>query len=404
MLLRALSLSLSLAFVSVVQAGGVVTLVSPGPIAPGATGTVEVQLSQSPTGSDQLLRMIQFDVNASDAALTLDLPVIHDIDLVPVVISPQDILFWSFTGVPACDALAASCGAHHFVVDELTTTIAPGAGVFSATFGSDTQLAASPTFQRTLPGDGSAVTVGYIDVTCPSGAPGVYSLDIVNAGDPDLDKGGQVRLGFGCPPVGAPCADPITAWRASAGELTGGTLSISCGGTDANLVSSAPACGVSLWRSANNFALLTFDKDVTAPTGAGEIEIRELQAGGALGPDLSGSFTFSNDSPTVVRVTENGSVLTHRTWYAITASGGSWSGVADFKLDVVLQVGDAIANGRVLGADASAVNTGIPCFVNCPVRLDINGDSRVLGSDFSVVNTSIPSFPVPKPSGHTCLP
>ncbi len=195
--------------------------------------------------------------------------------------------------------------------------------------------------------------------------------------------------------------DPSTfcaAEAATTGAITNLTITLS---SSECLASSDPPCGGSLWRSANNFTLLTFANPVTAPTLAGKILIRELQTGGTFGPDLSPNFTFTNDSPTVVRVTENGSVLTHRGWYAVQNVGG-WDGVDTFKVDVVLQVGDAIANGRVLGADASAVNTGIPCFVNCPVRLDINGDTRVLGSDFSVVNTSIPSFPVVKPSGHAC--
>ncbi len=236
MLLRAVTLGLTLSVVSIAQGGAVVSL-SPDPTQPGvtypagSTQTFDVLLSQTGTNTDQYLRMIQFDVNATDPALGLALPVVHNLDGFPPI-TPGDIQFFSFVGVPACDALASSCGNHQFVVDQLTSVVPPGPGIISATYGSATQLSQNALYQILLPGNGSPVLVGKIDVTMPA-VDGTYNLDLVNAAVTNVDRGGQVRFGFGCQGLTPPCSDPITAWRASGASpaLTGGSFDIEVGGT-----------------------------------------------------------------------------------------------------------------------------------------------------------------------------
>ena len=167
------------------------------------------------------------------------------------------------------------------------------------------------------------------------------------------------------------------------------------------LVSSSPDCGVSLWRSQKNFIELTFDGPAVAPD-AGEIEIRELLAGGAFGGDISGSFTFTPNG-NVLRIDEVGAALTHRKWYAVTSSG-TGANYCGFERDYPVQVGDANADGRVVSFDVSVINGGNPCF-SCPDdRRDINGDNRITSFDVSVTNGSIISFPVTKPDLHDCNP
>ena len=172
----------------------------------------------------------------------------------------------------------------------------------------------------------------------------------------------------------------------------------------AELQSSLPADGESLWRSQKNTIRLVFDQDVTAPA-AGAVAIQEMLEGGTYGSDLSAGFTFTieNDAqlrPRILKIRETGSTLVHRKWYAV-ANTGSWTGVSPFVVQYVVQVGDANNDGRVLNTDFGVINAAIPIFKAADDdRRDINGDGRVLNTDFGVTNSKIPSFPVPKPSGH----
>lgn len=172
----------------------------------------------------------------------------------------------------------------------------------------------------------------------------------------------------------------------------------------ANLESSTPATGKTLWRSSRNTFRLYFDSVITPPT-AGDLLIQEMLPGGNYGPDLSSGFTFTVEDdllgrPTVLKIRENLTTLTHRKWYAVRNSS-SWRDVADFKVQHLLQVGDATADGRVLSGDASTINAAIPK-LNAPDddRRDINGDGRILSGDVSITNAHIPSLIVSKPSGH----
>jgi len=187
---------------------------------------------------------------------------------------------------------------------------------------------------------------------------------------------------------------------------TGLVITVEPVGGDANLASSNPACEVSWPRSANNFAFLTFDADLTAPT-AGQVQIRELLAGGGFGTDLSSGFTITvqNDGaafPRVLTVRENGTQLVDRKWYAISNNG--WGGVSDFEVDIVHLIGDADGNGRVLGADVGSINSQISPLPQVDSRMDTDGNGRVLGADVGLANSKISPLAVPKPSGHLCVP
>jgi hypothetical protein len=227
---------------------------------------------------------------------------------------------------------------------------------------------------------------------------GDYTIDVRNAGSSDADRGGQIRFGFSLPST-----DPVTTWRFNTGDLTGGVLNLSV--VDQAVATSTPDTGTSLWRNTANVVRITFDRNITQPT-SGQLEIRELLAGGAVGANLSGSFTFTleNDGggdPRVLVIKDTGSNLTHRSWYTVRNTG-NWTAVDVFHGDFVVQVGDANRDGRVLFNDLGVINGSVPCFAACDAFLDINGDNRILFNDLGVANGSIPSFPVAKPAGHSC--
>ena len=172
----------------------------------------------------------------------------------------------------------------------------------------------------------------------------------------------------------------------------------------AELIDSKPAHEKTLWRSENNIVRLTFACDISFP-GAGDVLVREmLEAPEDFGSDLSSSFTFTVEDnggdPRILKIDgESSSTLEHRKWYSIQ-NVGDWSGVADFEVQYVVQVGDANNDGAVLNSDVLLINASVPCFSGCDERLDINGDGRILSLDVLIANANVPSFPVDKPSGH----
>lgn len=201
---------------------------------------------------------------------------------------------------------------------------------------------------------------------------------------------------------------------AGVGNITNLNVTVTVPDGDVTLLSSAPACNGSLWRSANNFALLTFDGSPSNP-GAGQVRVREIVAGGGYGEDVTGQFTFAVDGD-VLRVTQTGPVgpagtndgqVEHRKWYTIEPDG--WAGVSPFKVDFVVQVGDANGDGRVNSFDVSSINGNVPfpCIntTTCAgLRNDVNGDNRVNSFDVSTVNGRLTSLLVAKPGGHVCNP
>jgi hypothetical protein len=428
MLLRAITLGLTLSVVSIAQGGAVVSL-SPSPVgqtyAPGSTHTFAVQLSQTVTTGDKYLRMVQFDLNASDASLGLALPVVHNLDGFPVT-SPTDIQFFSFVGVPACDVLASSCGTDHFVVDQLNTAVPPGPRIISATFGSATQLSENQQRQIRLPGDGSPVTVGMIQVTMP-GAIGDYELNLVNAAEANVDKGGQLRFGFGCQGLTGACSDPITAWRASGASpaLTGGSFNMHVD-TTCNPASATTweSVGTHL-RGVGDVALAITPKNLddtssfSEPRGSGLSRIRVSFAGGTIdaasavvgnvavaGTDVGGNpvdltgvvvGVSSVASDTQLEITFTPALPDFATYTValpgITTCGGAISGVVS-GCATALQ-GDLSGDVRVRANDVAGARGYVGIDPIDPVadifqaRSDISMDGRIRANDVSAIISAV---------------
>ncbi len=405
---------------------------------------VDVKLAQAPGGSDQRLRMVEFDLQLANSFLTVALPLTHTVNEPG---AGDDIHFWSFAALSTCVSVPSFCGFSHFIDDKMAAgPVDTREKILSIAYRGLTPDAQA---QILLPASGAPVTVGKLQVTMPA-ADGNYTLNLVNAAATGADQGARVDFGL----------DPHTIWRArlvSPNEVSGGTFtfhvgpvtgaccvngntcntgvtqatctsqggeyqgdgSTSCANcpsvTNANLVSSIPAftahgnntvpAGGTLWRSAGNVARLTFDRAVGLPT-AGQILIQEMLPVGAAGADLSASFAFTLElGNTVLRIRDGltatpTSTLGHRKWYVIRNTGG-WAGVANFEAQFPSQVGDATGDNRTLQADIAEVNTGISCLTNCgdQNRKDVTGDGRVLQSDIAETNTRISSLPVAKPSG-----
>ncbi|MCP4593614.1 MAG: hypothetical protein GY842_22995, partial [bacterium] len=182
---------------------------------------------------------------------------------------------------------------------------------------------------------------------------------------------------------------------------------------DIALESSLPDCDDSLWRCSNNFIRLTFDGEITDPSGA--IQIRTLESGGTYGAtDYSSNFTFTvvDDgfgTMRVLEIQENGSsfssLLPDTTWIGVYAEPGAWFGVQGFSMHYMVQAGDVNNDGNVnFSGDAGLVyahvgETGVPD----ETRWDLNGDHNVnFSGDAGCVYLHVGATPVPKPTGHVC--
>ena len=383
MFARGLAVCLTLAIASVAQAGAVFELLPSPPqnpynpcgyYAPGEVVTVELFARQSTVGDDQYLRLVQLDFSDSDSAL----------------------------GLPAAITWAATDRHFALIQDEGGT-----AKRFSNTFrGKVPPLDPAPEdlgldITRQLLLSGSSFTsekVGEFDVTMP-GAVGDYVLDVVNSDESHPDKGGQVRFGYSLI-----MTEYITVWRADTGDLTGGTFTFHI--IDQALIASSPGNQKSLSRVQKNIAKLTFDTDLGAvgPVAiAGQVEVVQLLAGGALGGDLSASFSFeiANDGggdPRVLVVKDTGANMSEA-WYAIRNVG--WGVVPAFEVQYRVLPGDIDGNGFVLSNDVAAVNAAFgPCPTgDCPE--DIDGNNFVLSNDVAAANANFGPGP-PKPDGHDC--
>ena len=377
-----LGLLLTLALASVANAAASIDLVpdNTGPYNGGETVMVDVMLNQATEGAtNHLLRLVQLDFTDSSAQL-----------------APS--LVWDFSSAPDCTADPAPCIARHFLED-LT---GPRGRVVAAAFhncvsAADCVLGPDSNRQWTLKADGSAVKVAELLIVLPTD-PGDYLLDVLNTDEADPNKGGQVSWGFG-----TKGNEPVTYWRANEGNVSGGTYTFTVVPSDTQLVSSTPADQERLTHSANNAVFVEFDDDIAAP-GSGQVLVREIQDGCTLGADLSSSFTMTVENNgggqlRVLKLVENGQVLEHRKWYSISNTGG-WGGVADFEVQLLLQIGDANNDGTVTFADLARIN-GDCCGPADPAddraRSDINGDGNVTFADMSVANGNIPSAGVPNP-------
>jgi hypothetical protein len=385
-------------------------------VPPNSEITVDVQLVQDAGGSDQRLRMVELDFSQTNPFLGIVFPTTHDKG---TVATDDDIRLWRFDSLAGCLAAPSFCGFNHYIDSSLAAGVVDTREkMVSATFFG---TAADPTAQLLLTGGAypSPVTIARFMLRTSS-LWGSYTLDVVNAADPDANRRARVDFGF----------DPHLTWRAgwaSPNNISGGVVSFyvgilggSCEVFSPSLVSSVPIftpVGVSavppngsLWRSQRNVIRLAFSKPLYAPPpNAGEILIQQALPGYQcgqepinFGPDFSSQFEFSIEPPNVLRIEEVGSVFQHRTWW-IVRNLGLWGEVCPFSAYYPVQVGDATGDSRVLAADVLAINSRVSCVNNCggdQVREDMNGDERILASDVLEANARVSSLPVMRPCGH----
>jgi len=390
MFLRGVAVCSVLALAAVAQGGVAVQLV-PNPnqalYSQNQTVQVDVKLAQAPGGSDQLLRMVEFDLTPTSSFLTVALPLTHDRGTPG---TGDDIHFWSFASLSTCVSVPAACGELHFIDDKMAAgPVDTREKTLSIAYRGLTPFAQA---QILLPASGAPVTVGKLQVTMPA-ADGDYTLNLANAVATGADQGARVDFGL----------DPHTIWRAKLAppnEVSGGSFTFHVGPVSTNtLTSASPANNKSLWRTTKNIIKLTFQNPIAAPPQAGNILIEELLDGPLFGPNLAGSFAFTvNGNVLTIRDTTN--TLMHRKWYGIRNTGG-WAGVDPFRVDLVLQIGDANNNGRVQFSDLTTINTGVPTDPAADDdRRDINSDARIQFNDMTAANARIPSDTVTKPVGH----
>lgn len=404
MLKRAIALSLSLAITPMVYGGATIDLrpTSGPPFDTSDSVDVDVYLVQD-GGSNHALRMIQFHVDptvADNASFAIPSPI-------PTTPSGQN--FWDFSATNVCNPPdTTDCGTDHYIDGARNPVPLPsyGANILVVAFGSENELGPNLDKQFVLPGTGE-VKVGTLRVVLP-GADGRYTLDMVNAAETNPDKGAQVRWGFGTNING----EPLTTWRVSGGspQLEGGTYEFCVGNPDppceptcpvvANLASTDPAQDKSLWRTKKNVAQIDFDGAITAPA-PGDILVQQLMDGGAFGPDLSASFTFTVVGGTTLKIDEpDPGVLSHQTWYAVRNTG-SWACVAPFEVHYVDMVGDADNNNLInftdvnliLGQNGQAVPPASP-------RRDIDGNDLINFTDVNLALNRNGTGAPPKPTGH----
>ena len=161
--------------------------------------SVDVLLTQNPPSDDVFIRFLRFDFDDTDSDLQLSLPVLDD---------GTGIGFWDFS--------STGCGLGCYAIDDDLGGDQPGR--ISIEWQLDFP---APDFQLTLPGDGSPLLVGTLEVRMPP-LLGRYHLDVLNADETDPNFGGELGFGFGDD-------DPITTWRAEFGDITGGTFDFSSG-------------------------------------------------------------------------------------------------------------------------------------------------------------------------------
>lgn len=167
-------------------------------------------------------------------------------------------------------------------------------------------------------------------------------------------------------------------------------------------------------RTTRNEVRMDFTGNLPA-LPAGGVRIREMQAGGGFGGDLSASFTGTiTDTPgggvdtARLILKDNGSTLVHRTWYQVD-NAGTYPGVGNFCLQFVVQAGDCNGNNAVNAADLTCINAKVPTLpanaaLDANFTSDINAATGISAADLSAANAQIPSAPVARPAGHVPCP
>jgi hypothetical protein len=218
MLRRALSVCAVLGMVSVANAGLAISLVpsATGPYQPGQTINVDIMAQLTPgtpsvpgpAGTTSLVRvrLMQFDLADSSPELNIT-PVSHhptaDIGPVP---------FWDLSGSSACAADETGCGLNYFI----DGSISGDDDILNITY---TGLTSSGSLLVTL-NQTTAKRVGELQITLPQ-AGGDYLLDVLNADEADINRGAELRWGFGST---ADPTDPTSPLRAQNTAGAGGIV------------------------------------------------------------------------------------------------------------------------------------------------------------------------------------
>jgi hypothetical protein len=322
--------------------------------------------------------MVQLDTSASTSGLAFSAP----------GTSGTIVEMWDYDSATECPEGPGVCGDAH-VIDA-------GFPVVSSAYGDATHLGPDETVQMRL-FDGVQTKVGEFVVECGT-ASGTVTVDVLNALDMGADAGARLFFGFGANIDGT----PITTWTAANADIAGNSIELECvGGPEVTLESSDPLCDVSLTRAADNCFRLTFDGPITAPA-AGEILIQELLDGGAVGADLSASFTYTVEGGNVLKIAENGDVFSNGTWYGVFS--GTWGGVAAFEVDYRVVYGDVDSDGTTGGLDANDIWGARGAAQGECDKYDIDADGNIGGLDANDAWGNRGSTAGPKPTGHGCLP
>lgn len=180
---------------------------------PGSVVQLDVKLAQTGGGSDQRLRLVEFDLQATSPTLLpgVSFPTTHNRGTPE---TGDDISFWYFGSLVTCASMPSECGLDHFIDSDLQAgPVDTRVHVLSMAYYA---LAASAAYQIVLKGDGTPVTVGKLRVTLPASY-GIYTLGLINSGDTALNRGARVDFGF----------DPHFTWRARSAppnDVSGGKL------------------------------------------------------------------------------------------------------------------------------------------------------------------------------------
>jgi hypothetical protein len=172
----------------------------------GDTATVTVAVQRTEPGAPINIRGLQFDTLLTDGGLTVDLPLTHSVPT-------GDIFFWDFTTQGICDIVDSLCGSQHFIVDDLGDN-----PLLSITF---TGQAQDDINQLIIPGDGTPLVLGNMEMTAPDGS---YNVNAVNGDETNENLGFYLVFGFGGD------GDPVTTWRVDTGQAGGGSHDICFGG------------------------------------------------------------------------------------------------------------------------------------------------------------------------------
>ena len=191
-------------------------------------------------------------------------------------------------------------------------------------------------------------------------------------------------------------ADDGTHWAVEAAtQGTTGSLAMTVAPSCAAASASTPSCDGVLPRSAGTVIRVQYASDPTASIPA--IEVRELLDGGLFGANVADQFTKVDEGGNSVVLTNNGTPLTNRTWYAVT------DGCNQF--DFVVMYGNVDGDGDTDALDANAIwqNRLNPVSDNTPFDIDGDGDVDALDVNAAWNNRDANVPPVPaKPTGHIC--